>query len=217
MYCVVLGGGGHAAVLIEAIRASYGDVARAVLDPDAAQWGKDVLGVPVVGSDELLPELAQRGADCFVVGIGTVRAGHPRQRVFDYGLSCGLEVLTVAHPSAIIAPSAKLGRGCQLLPRSIVHTRAQLGENVIVNTGAIVEHDCAIGSHAHIATGAALAGNVRVGEAAHVGIGASVRQGICIGPGAVVGAGAVVVHHVPEGVVVAGVPARELQGANASR
>jgi UDP-perosamine 4-acetyltransferase len=88
---------------------------------------------------------------------------------------------------------------------------------VIVNTGAIVEHDCAIGSHAHIATGAALAGNVRVGEAAHVGIGASVRQGICIGPGAVVGAGAVVVHHVPEGVVVAGVPARELQGANASR
>jgi acetyltransferase-like isoleucine patch superfamily enzyme len=62
----------------------------------------------------------------------------------------------------------------------------------------------------HIGPGACLAGLVTIGESAHVGIGAVVIEGVSIGEGAFVAAGAVVVGDVPDGLRVAGVPARPL-------
>ncbi len=210
-YCAVLGGGGHAAVLIESLRASGTDIALAILDRDPVSWGKEVLGVPVLGGDDLLPSLCDRGADCFIVGLGTTGTGHLRRQLFDYGRSVGLEPLSVFHPSAVISPSAVLGRGCQVLAGAIVHTRAVLGNNVLINSGAIVEHDCTIGDDVHVATGAKLAGGITVGERSMIGLGAAVRQGLRIGKNAIVGAGAVVVSDVPDDVVVAGVPSRILR------
>ncbi len=214
-FAVVLGGGGHAAVLIETLRVAGQDIAHAVLDVDSRLWGTDILGVPVRGDDRQLPQVILEGADCFVTGVGSAGNNAPRRSVFQVGLEQGLPPLTILHPTAYIAPSARLDTGCQVLPRAVVHTRARLGSNVLVNTGAIVEHDCVVGDHAHIATGAQLAGGVWVGEAAHVGAGATVRQGLRIGAGAIVGAGAVVIHDVPDGWVVAGVPARELKRSQA--
>jgi UDP-perosamine 4-acetyltransferase len=210
-FAVVLGGGGHAAVLIEAMREAGLDIARAVLDLDSRLWGTDIFGVPIIGDEQKLPELIRKGADCFVTGVGSAGNNTPRRCVFVSGIAHGLPPLTIIHPTAYIAPSARLAAGCQILPCAVVHTRASLGINVRINTGAIVEHDCVVGDHVHIATGAQLAGGVTVGEAAHVGAGATVRQGLHIGSGAIVGAGAVVVRDVPDGWVVAGVPARELK------
>lgn len=48
----------------------------------------------------------------------------------------------------------------------------------------------------------------RVGKRASIGSGAVILPGITIGDGALVGAGAVVVHDVPENVVVVGNPAK---------
>ncbi|MGD0516143.1 MAG: acetyltransferase [Thermoguttaceae bacterium] len=207
-YCVVLGGGGHAAVLIESLQASGLDIVRAVLDQDQSQWGKEILEISVLGGDALLPDLKEKGADCFVVGVGTVGNSRIRRRLYEYGLSLGLEPLTVIHPTSYVSPSARLAPGCQLLPHSIVHTRAVLGNNVLINSGAIVEHDCVLGDHTHVATGAQIAGGVEIGEGTLIGIGASVRQGVRIGRESVIGAGAAVVKDVPDNVVVVGVPAR---------
>lgn len=210
-FCVVFGGGGNAAVLIESLQASGCDIVKAILDLDSKLWGQTVLGVPVLGGDERLPELLRQGADCFIVGLGTVRAGTARQRLFELGVAAGLEPLGVSHPSAVISPNAQLGRGCQLLPQCVVNARAVLGDNVLINTGAIVEHDCSIGNHVHVATSAKLAGGVFVGDGALIGLNACVRQGVRIGRCAVVGAGAAVVKDVPDHAVVVGVPAVPLR------
>lgn len=213
--CVILGGGGHAAVLVEGLRAAGQVELVGVLDPERALWGSELLGVPILGGDELLAALAAEGIERFIVGLGATGSNARRRRIFELGLARGLRPCSLVHPSVLLSPSARLGEGCQLLPGAIVNTRALLGRNVLVNTGAIVEHDCRIGDHAHIATGARLAGAVEVGAEAHIGVGASIRQGVRIGAGAVVGAGAAVVKDVPERVVVAGVPAQILKPVDA--
>jgi acetyltransferase-like isoleucine patch superfamily enzyme len=56
----------------------------------------------------------------------------------------------------------------------------------------------------------------RVKRRASVGSGATILCGITIGENAVVGAGSVVTHDVPDGVIVAGVPARIVRMAVAA-
>lgn len=201
--CVILGGGGHARVVLEALRASKTASPLGIVDP--ALEG-EVDGLQVLGGDEVLHTLPK--GTLFVVGLGAVRDNKPRRVLFEKALSCGLEPLTVAHPSAFVSLSAVLEPGCVVLPRAVVNAGAHIGANAIINTGAIVEHDCVVGAHAHIATGAVLCGQVRVGALAHVGAGAVVRQGAMVGTAAVVGAGAVVVNEVPDDALVLGIPAR---------
>jgi acetyltransferase-like isoleucine patch superfamily enzyme len=56
----------------------------------------------------------------------------------------------------------------------------------------------------------------RVRRRASVGSGATILCGVTIGENAVVGAGSVVTHDVPDGAIVAGVPARILRKAVAA-
>jgi UDP-perosamine 4-acetyltransferase len=209
--CLILGGGGHARVLIDALQAAGSAPGCAILDRDRSRWGQEVFGVPILGDDSLIPELVLSGARTFVVGLGSVGDNAPRRRLFELALSHGLEPLSVLHPSALCSRWARIDRGSQLLPGAIVNAGASIGANVIVNSGAIVEHDCVLGDHVHVATGALLASAVRVGDGAHIGAGAVVRQGLSIGEGALVGAGAVVVKDVAPRLVVVGVPARTLR------
>jgi acetyltransferase-like isoleucine patch superfamily enzyme len=55
-----------------------------------------------------------------------------------------------------------------------------------------------------------------VKRGASVGSGATILCGVTIGENAVVGAGSVVTHDVPDGAIVAGVPARILRKAVAA-
>jgi UDP-perosamine 4-acetyltransferase len=208
--CIILGGGGHAKVLIDAIQADGKVEVIAILDHDPALAGKNILGVPVRGSDEMILELAGE-ADSFIVGIGSVGNPSARMKLFENALAAGLRPLTVIHPKAVVSPHAKIGAGCMLYAGSIVNPDASIGRNVIINTGAIIEHDCIIGDHVHVATGARLAGTVKVGMGAHIGAGAVIRQKGEVGEFAVVGAGAVVVKPVRPGEIVVGNPARPLQ------
>lgn len=203
---VMLGTGKHAEVLMDCLQ-SVGIVPECALDAAQAQSGRTWLGIPVLGSDELMPELPKRGISHFVVGVGGVGDNSARRRVFTMALAAGLRPLSVIHPRAIVSRTAQLGEGVQLLAGSIVSTGAVIGSNVLVNTGAIVEHHCRIRDHAHIASGACVAGSVSIGEGAHIGAGATVRQSLRIGDEAVVGAGAVVIRDVPPRTVVVGVPA----------
>ncbi len=209
-----LGAGGHAKVVIEILQLIGSYELAGLLDPKRELWGTEVLGVPVLGDDSLLPHLYERGLRHAFIGLGSAGDTRPRRRLYEETHRQGFQVVSAIHPQAIISPSAQVGPGPTIMAGAIINAAARLGENVLVNTGAIVEHDCVIGAHVHIATGARLASTVHVDEGAHIGAGAVVRQGIHIGRHSIVGAGAVVVADVPDGVVVAGVPARVLRQVN---
>ena len=206
-----LGAGGHAKGIIEILQENPELTLAGMLDPDPSLRGESVLGVPVLGGDDLLGKLLAEGVTHAFIGVGSVGNANGRRKLYEKLLALGLEPAQVIHSKAILSPSARLGAGVTVMAGAIINAEAVIGDNVIVNTGAIIEHDCAIGAHSHIATGARLAGGVQVGIGSHIGVGASVRQGIRIGANAVVGAGAAVVSDVPDNVVVAGVPAHFLR------
>ncbi len=208
---VGLGAGGHAAVMIEAVRALGGYEIVALTDPREELWATELLGVPVVGGDDELAQYHQAVSHAFI-GLGGASDTSARRRLFELARSHGFQLVQVVHPTAVLSPSARLGVGVTQLAQSVVNANADLGDNVLVNTGAIVEHDCRIADHVHVAVGARLASGVQVEAGAHVGAGATVLQGATIGASAVVGAGAVVTRDVDPAAVVAGVPARPMKG-----
>lgn len=208
---VGIGAGGHARAVIETLRLVGSPDIMGLLDSDARFWGREVLGIPVLGNDDLLGDLHRKGVNYAFVGVGSVGWLAARRRVYEMLEAHGLSVVTAIHPTAYVSTSAKVGQGFTMLPRALLHSQAVVGDNVLVNSAAVVEHDCQIGNHVHIATGALLASGVRVGDETHVGVGAVVRQGIRIGNRVTVGAGAVVVNDVPDNVVIAGNPARILR------
>ena len=204
---VGLGAGGHARVVIEAVRFEDKYDLVGMLDRNPELTGKDLLGVPILGTDDILPKLIEHVSH-FFVGVASTGPVTTRLRLYEMAVNLGMQPIDVIHPSAIVSRSATYGAGITVLAGAIINACVALGTNTIVNTGAIIEHDSIIGDHVHVATGACLCGGVHIGRETHVGAGATILQGVKVGDRVVVGAGAVVIRDVPPGVTVVGVPAR---------
>lgn len=207
---VIWGSAGHAKALADAIAEAGGRVV-AVFDnnPIAEKALPDADLIIGKAGFEAWAAAADPAAHRGLVAIG---GHHGRARIEMLALfrAAGVQLPALIHGRAYVAPSARLGDGCQALANATVAADARLGEACIVNHGAGVDHECRLGAGVHIAPGAVLCGCVDVGDAAFVGAGAVVLPRLRIGADAIVGAGAVVTRDVPAGAVVAGNPARTL-------
>jgi sugar O-acyltransferase (sialic acid O-acetyltransferase NeuD family) len=210
MKAVLIGAGGHARVVLDAARAGKRIDVVAIIDDDPAKHGTPFEGLTIEGDRSILPALRRRGVEAIVFGVGSTVVSAARRSLFEGVRSIGLEVPPVVHPSAVISPTARIGRACVVFAGAVLNPEVELGDNVIVNTAAFLEHDVRIGAHAHVSPGARLAGGVIVGEGAHIGIGATVLRGVHIGRDVMVGAGTVVLRDLADGSRVAGVPAHPI-------
>jgi UDP-perosamine 4-acetyltransferase len=198
---VILGGGGHARVVIDALRRA-GHTIAGVIDPKP-----EVAKTLPAGVNWLGKNLSQTKASEAQVAIGVgsleANANNPRIRLFYEAKAAGFEILSVRHPSAIVAGDVALGEGSQVMAGVILQPGIRIGVNCIVNTSASLDHDCRIGDHVHIAPRVVLSGGVSVGNGSHLGTGAIIIQSIRIGEWAMIAAGAIVTVDVPPGTRVA--------------
>lgn len=207
---IILGGGGHAKVLLSALRASHRPV-LGFTDLDASKT--TLLGLARLGTDDAVASHPPDRVE-LVNGLGSVKTTELRRRIFDRFRALGYTFAQVIHPAANIAAEVDLGEGVQIMAGAVIQPGCRLAENCVVNTLASVDHDCQLDAHVHVAPGAVLSGEVHVGAGSHIGTGARIIQSVTIGKGCVVGAGATVLKNVAPGQTVVGLPARPLVRPN---
>lgn len=205
---VVIGAGGHAKVVAETIAAGGKYRVAGFIDPE--KKGDVLPGIPVIGGDDKLQELRNGGIRYAALAIGDNAL---RQKIAEKIAAIGFDYPVIAHPKALVSPSAEIGQGAVVMQGAIIGSCAIVEDFAIINTGSIIEHDNVAGRFSHIAPGCSLAGSVRTGDRAFIGIGSSVIPGISIGNDAIVGAGSSVVRDIPASAVVGGVPAKEIKAS----
>jgi sugar O-acyltransferase (sialic acid O-acetyltransferase NeuD family) len=167
--------------------------------------GSQILGLPVLGGAETLPELHRHGVRLAINAVGGIGNYSIRQKVFDSLAQASFNFPAVVHPTAFIEPSAGLEEGVQVLSQSYISSDARIGFGTVINAGVVVSHDCLLGRCVNLSPGAMLAGNVRVEDFAQIGMAATINLDLTIGARARIGNGATVKADVPpDGIVRAG-------------
>lgn len=203
---IILGGGGHARVLIDLVKMNGNYEIAGILDARLKKRAM-VLDIPVLGRDDILANIFNEGVKAACIAVGSVRDNSIRCRLFGAAKQIGFEIPTLIHPNAFVSRESTIAEGVQVMAGVTVQTNTFIGENSIINTGAIIDHDCVVGKHAHICPGVVICGEVAIGDNSFIGAGTTIIQGIKIGNNSIVGAGAVVITDVRDGLNVKGVPA----------
>lgn len=178
---------------------------RGFLDDDPATHGTQVGTHPVLGR---LADAA-RHPDClFVNGIGTSRNRHIKPGIIAAAAVPPGRWLTVIHPAASVALSARVGAGTVLLANVTVCADAVVGEHVMVLPNSVISHHTVVEDYATIASGVCVSGRCVIRRGSYLGSNCSIREDTEIGEGALVAMAAVVTRNVAPGVTVIGCPAR---------
>jgi len=190
------GASGHCKVIIDIFKLIGIDV-KAIVDDHPKH--AHLYGIPIFTTRDFTED------DNLIISIGNNKV---RQKLSG---ELAVNFATAIHPTAIISPFSKIGKGSVVMAGTIINADTTIGDHCIINSGAIVEHDNRIANFVHISPGVSLAGNVTIGEGSHIGIGATIIQGVTVGKWATVGAGAVIIKDVPDNAVVVGNPGKVIK------
>ncbi len=110
---------------------------------------------------------------------------------------------SLVHPSAYIAPTAKLGEGVVIAPYCFVGPDAVVGMHVFLNVRSTVGHDASVGDYVTISPHAVVGGAASVGDGCFLATGTIVNPGRQLGDSSRVSSGAVVDRNIVAGSLVA--------------
>lgn len=207
---VVVGGGGHAKVVISILKKS--GIFEVAGYTDSHDNGP-ILGASYLGDDQILEQIYKnQKVEDAVIGLGQVGNPQPRKRLSDLLKKIGFHLPPIISPYAIVNEDVHISEGTVLMDGVVVNTGTRIGAFCIINTRTSIDHDCTLGDFVHIAPGAVLSGGVTVGDNTLIGSGAAVIHAMIISNDCILGAGAVVVRDINQPGIYVGNPARRKNG-----
>lgn len=203
---LIFGAGGHGKVVAETARvaAAWKEI---VFTDDAYPELKTVDGYRVIADFSGARSMVDTHPDV-IVAIGDNRK---RSDLTVQLQQSGFNPVTLIHPAAVVAGTARIEMGTVIFAQAVVQAGAHIGSAVIVNTAATVDHDCSIGNGVHLSPGVHLGGEVNVGDYSWLGVGATVINRVVVGQDVTVGAGSCVIGDLGDGITAVGVPARAVR------
>ena len=204
----IIGGGGHAKVLISVLKKAGYDIGGYT---DTEDHGS-ILGIPHLGSDAVLKDVVSKHQTPHaVIGIGRVDASHLRLGLQDRLTALGFGFPVICSPNAIVNEGVRLGDGTVVLDGAIIGSGTEIGRACIINTNSVVEHDCQLGENVHIGPGVTICGGVVIGDNCMIGAGSSIVQSTRVFQGCLIGAGSTVIEDITASGTYVGNPTRKIR------
>ena len=195
---LLIGGGGHCLSVIDSIDQSlYSEIS--ITDPYITP-GTKIQGITVVGSDEMIESMYNKGYHYAFITIGSIGDTSLRRKLYKKLQDINFKFVNIIDSSATLSSNIILGEGIFIGKNVIINSDSLISNQSIINSGAIIEHECNIGEFAHIAPGSVVLGNCIIGNNVHIGANSTILQGVHIGNGAIIGMGSTVLHDVSEGI-----------------
>ena len=167
------------------------------------------IDVPFINTKKKFLETLNK-VDSFLVCIAS-HHGKARTFISERLMKKNLNSISIISSNAYIDETANLGKGLQIMPKSVIHCFSEIGDFTIINTSSTIDHECKIGKGCHIMGGASIAGRVKVGNFVTIGTNSTILPDIKIEEGAFIGAGSVVNRDIKKNEVVVGNPAKFLK------
>jgi sugar O-acyltransferase (sialic acid O-acetyltransferase NeuD family) len=203
---VIVGAGGFGGEVLQYVRdviRGCSDVTvRGFLDDRTEVDPRQCDGLPLLGT---IAAYTPRDDDRFVVAVGDPEA---RTRIIRHLRGRGVSFFDVVHPTAFVAPTARIGEGCIIAPFCAVGNASRLGDHVVLTWYASVAHDADVESYAVLSPYSTVNGGASLGEGAFLGTHAAVNPMQRVGCWAKVAAGSVVYRPVPAHHLAMGNPAK---------
>lgn len=207
---LLIGSSGHARVVIDIIEKDAKFNIVGLID-SFAQKGKVVLGYPILGNENDIPEIVKT----YNTNHAIIAIGENWDRFIVYKkiqeICCTLRFVNAIHPNAIIGKNVVLGQGITLMAGTIINSNCIVEDFCVINTKASLDHDSHMKSFSSLAPGVTTGGYVMIGNFSSVFMGSVISPRISIGDHTVIGAGSFVNKSVPDNVVAYGNPAKVIR------
>jgi sugar O-acyltransferase (sialic acid O-acetyltransferase NeuD family) len=174
---LLIGGGGHARSCIECIESTDDYVVGGIVDPVwQTKAPREILGVPILGSDEDLAQL-RNFFDHALVTVGQIKKSSLRIKLYNNVKQLNYILPVIIASTSIVSKYASVAEGTIIMHHVLVNAGAKIGVNCILNNDCLIEHDVHVGNHCHISTNAVLNGDVHIGNGCFIGSNATIIQG----------------------------------------
>jgi UDP-3-O-[3-hydroxymyristoyl] glucosamine N-acyltransferase len=109
----------------------------------------------------------------------------------------------------IIEDFVDIGANCSIARGSLSDTIIETGTKL--DAMVHIAHNVSIGKDSELTAGAIVGGSTIIGKSVWLGLNSTLKDNIRIGDNVIVGAGAMVISNIPNGDIVAGVPAKSIK------
>lgn len=193
---LIIGGGNGAEVIIAMLSSDPNKVVVGVTDSNKEKHGKEILGVKILGDDDLIPQLKEdEKFDSLIISITEFMT--IRRKIYEK-FSKQYQFTNVVHPSTIIDPGVKIGTGNVICANAHIGTSTLIGNNNFIGAMANVDHHNVLGSNCLIAPYSSTCGSVSIGDNTIIGTGVNIKNHINIGNDVLITSGSVIIRNVKD-------------------
>jgi acetyltransferase EpsM len=211
---IIIGGIGNGSVIAAAMgdaqRRGIGEWEFAGYLNDRIEVGEQIEGHPVLGGLAQIGDFIKRSYH-FIYTIYRIDGQVQRLVLFDHLNIPDQQLATFIHPLTYVAPNAKIGPGCVIMPNASISSGAELGRGCLVMVNASVGHNSTLSDFCHIAAQGCVSSYVMLKSGVHIGLNATVREHLTLGENSTLAMGAVLLNDVGPDEIWAGVPAKFLR------